>query len=90
MEKTINFEGDVLTLVIVEEPSSNWDIYYCDRNKQLYYIAKKNGCGSGWFGDLYHLKRLKIRFGFSFESITEKGVELGIDKILGGKKDENY
>lgn len=83
MEKTINFEGDVLTLVIVEEPSSNWDIYYCDRNKQLYYIAKKKGCGSGWLGDLYHLKRLKIRFGFSYESITEKGVELGIDKILG-------
>lgn len=84
MEKTINFESDVLTLVIVKELSSNWDIYYCDRNKQLYYIAKKKGCGSGWFGDLYHLKRLKIRFGFSYESITEKGYEVGIGKILEG------
>ena len=84
MEKTINFENKVLHLVIVEEKTSNWDIYYCDENKQLYYIAKKKWCGSGWFGDLYHLKRLKIRFGFNFKSITEKGVEIGIDKILEG------
>ena len=86
MEKTINFEGDILTLVIVEEPTSNWDIYYCDRNKQLYYIAKKKGCGSGWFGDLWHLRRNKIRFGYSYDYITEKGYEIGIGKILDGEK----
>lgn len=81
MENVIEFEGDVMSLVVVEK-DSNWNLYYCDRNKQLYYIAKKKGCGSGWWGDLYHLKRTKIRFGFSYESITEKGIELGIDKIL--------
>ena len=84
MEKTINFEGDILTLVIVEGPSSNWDIYYCDRNKQLYYISKKKGCRSGWFGDLLHLRRLKNRFGYSYEMITKKGYEIGIGKILEG------
>lgn len=82
MEKRINFEGDVLDLVIVEEETSNWDIYYCDRNKQLYYIAKKKGCGSGWYGDIYHLKRNAIRFGFCYDHVTEKGIELGIDKML--------
>lgn len=81
MEKVINFENKDLSLVVVEK-DSNWDLYYCDEDKQLYYIAKKRGCHSGWWGDLYHLKRTKIRFGFSFERITKKGIELGIDKIL--------
>ena len=86
MEKTINFEGKVLHLVIVED--GNWNIYYCDEDKQLYYIAKKKGCGSGWFGDLGHLKRITIKFGYSYEYVTEKGIELGIDKIF--KLNEKY
>lgn len=84
MEKTINFENKILHLVIVEEKTSNWDIYYCNENKQLYYIAKKKGCGSGWFGDLWNLRKLKIIFGYSYEMITKKGYEIGIGKILEG------
>lgn len=82
MEKTINYENKELHLAIVEESTSNWDIYYCDENKQLYYIAKKKGCGSGRYGDLWHLRRIAIRFGYVYDHITEKGIELGIDKML--------
>lgn len=79
MKNTIIDGERVLTLVVIED--SNWDLYYCEENKQLYYIAKKDGCGSGWYGDLEHLKRIKRRFGFSYKSLTEKGKELGIDKF---------
>lgn len=78
--KTINFENKILTLVIVRD--GNWDIYYCDADKQLYYIAKKKGCGSGWYGDIWHLRRNKIRFGYTYDNITEKGYEIGLGKIL--------
>jgi hypothetical protein len=79
MKNTIIDGKRTLELIIVGD--ANWDYYYCDKNKQLYYVAKKNGCGSGWFGDLWHLQRVKRIFGFSYKSLTKKGKELGIDKF---------
>ena len=79
MEKTIIYDNKIIELAVIQE--GNWDIYYCKENKQFYYIAKKKGCGSGWFGDLYHIQNIKRRFGFSYIALTALGKELGIDKL---------
>lgn len=79
MEKIIIYDKKIIELAVIQE--GNWDIYYCKENKQFYYIAKKKGCSSGWFGDLYHIQNIKRRFGFSYISLTALGKELGIDKL---------
>lgn len=80
MEKTINYENKVLKLAVIRD--GNWDLYYCEDDKQLYYIPKKKGCGDGWWGDLYHLQNVERRFGFTYIAITELGKKIGIEKML--------
>lgn len=79
MENTVKDGNRILELAVIEE--GNWDLYYCKENKQFYYIAKKKGCGSGWWGDIYHLQCIKRRFGLPYIALTALGKELGIDKF---------
>ena len=65
--------------VFAIDPIGNWDLWAKNENGkiQIYYVAKWcNGCESGYFGDLYHIKKLMISGYLSARELTPYGAEL--------------